>query len=344
MKGLHKALLGLCALLVVLALHHVMTRADSVAVVAVTAAPVVAVTAAPVAPSCANAAKCLYVTRALECQPDAVRGATFLGALFCDPGWTGNCCHEAAAKQYAISESSDMGYYSTDAGVARVPKARWRRAQNAEHGVWDGNSGSGDRIEDHLAGFKEYEAISGNLGDIAEVGCGPWTQLGALLDKRKDHVSLKSITLLDPGIEGYLKDVPTVAYKDKKLRGHDVTLLSVGAEALSQTNAFDTVVFINMLEHVEDAFQVLTNTHRALRVGGLLIFAERWWDHYKFETPVSSDGKDGQADHLLHPIRVKRLVLEHFLSHFETLYRVDNHVSFTKYGGRGCYFIGRKIK
>ena len=82
---------------------------------------------------------------------------------------------------------------------------------------------------------------------------------------------------------------------------------------------------------MQDAFHYLTNLYTALRPGGLLIFHERYYEDHL----VSKGDR-------YHPIRIKRVVLDHFLSGFDILF---NNCSAT-YGGRGedkgYYVIGRK--
>jgi len=74
---------------------------------------------------------------------------------------------------------------------------------------------------------------------------------------------------------------------------------------------YDTILNINVIEHVHDAFLFLSNIYESLRPGGLLIFHERWHENVDYAkcTPF--------GDFHLHPIRVKKAVLDHFLSHFE---------------------------
>ena len=40
----------------------------------------------------------------------------------------------------------------------------------------------------------------------------------------------------------------------------------------------DTLMIVNVLEHVNNAIAILRNVYNALRPGGLLIFSDRWWD------------------------------------------------------------------
>lgn len=114
------------------------------------------------------------------------------------------------------------------------------------------------------------------LGKVLEIGCGPWTQLGFMLDQRSDWI-VDSITLWEPGADKYMKNVATCAYKDGKLRGRPVEVVSKGAEHINASAVYDTVVMINVLEHVQNMYQLLNKLHQALKPGGVLIFNDRWW-------------------------------------------------------------------
>lgn len=206
-----------------------------------------------------------------------------------------------------------------------------------------GQTHQDDRSADHLAGFDNYQQLPPYLGHVLEVGCGPWTQLGFLLDQRRNWI-VDNITLWEPGADAYVRDVATCAYKDGNLRGRPVNIVSKGAEAIVDVEKFDTIVIINVLEHVQDMYAVLGRIYAALKPGGILIFADRWWDAYDFQTKVGPGGPDNShLDRLYHPIRCSRKVFEHFLSKFASLHKAVDHVSMTKYKGRGVYFIGMKL-
>ncbi len=106
-------------------------------------------------------------------------------------------------------------------------------------------------------------------------------------------------------------------------------------------HVFDSLMMINVLEHIENLFIVLQNIYNALVPGGILIFNDRWWDAYNHNIPVSKDTQEG-LDHIYHPIRCHRNVFDHFLSKFEIIFQSVDPLSITKYNGHGIYFIGRK--
>eukprot|EP00775_Hariotina_reticulata_P012241 gene12241-12379_t len=239
--------------------------------------------------------------------------------------------------------TSDLCFYSRQNGVCKVSHERWQRAQEAEGSLWRTSGGSGDRVHDHMEGFSQYEAVPEYLGHLLEVGCGPWTQLGAILDLPNRTWIVDSITLWEPGAQDYMANVANCAYKDSKLRGRPVSIMPLGAELINATEAYDTILMINVLEHVQNSYTILENVHRALKPGGLLIFNDRWWDHYNWKTQVNASSYEG-LDHLYHPIKCNRIVHAHFLSHFVPYHQSVNPVAVTKYGPKhkGVYFIGVK--
>jgi SAM-dependent methyltransferase len=97
--------------------------------------------------------------------------------------------------------------------------------------------------------------------------------------------------------------------------------MSVGGEAIPESHSgmYDTLIAINVIEHVQNAFEFLTQIYTALKPGGLLIFHDRYY--------LNSHIMDGD---LWHPVRIKRRVLDHFLAGFQILY---NNCSAT-YGNR----------
>lgn len=176
------------------------------------------------------------------------------------------------------------------------------------------------------------------MGNYIEVGSGPFTQTQFIIDR-----NFKSISLLDPGIEGYLKDVPGCSYKNGRLSGKKVRLLKYGAEKLIDDKLFgtyDTLLSINVIDHVWDAYQFLTNLHNALKPGGILIFHDRY-----SSTPISLDTALGPGN-LFHPIRVSRKIYDRFFEQFKELYMYDGQTEVQRkrgHGEVGYYFIGRKL-
>ena len=150
------------------------------------------------------------------------------------------------------------------------------------------------------------------------------------------------ISLLDPGIDAYLTDVPGCSYKNGTLMGKKIRMLNYGAEKLVNDEyfgKFDTLLSINVIDHVWDAYQFLTNLYEALKPGGILIFHDRY-----SSTPLSLNPALGHGN-LYHPIRVSRKVYDRFFERFDEIYMYDGQTEIQRangYGEVGYYFIGRK--
>lgn len=272
-----------------------------------------------------------------------IHGHKLLGACFCRPGFYGSSCDLRRQNQPSCTIDSDLCYHHPQFGVCAISNERWLSAQKAELALWKGSgSSTDDRADDHLQGFANYGAVPPYLGQVLEIGCGPWTQSTFMIERLRPHVVIDGITLWEPNALEYMKQVPTCAYKSGRLVGLKTTIVAKGAEELDRRHEFDTIVLINVLEHVRDVYKILQAVWDALKPGGTLIFNDKWWDHYNASTPVGKESNEA-LDHLYHPIRCHRKVYEHFLSQFVLLYRLDNPSSITKYGDlRGTYFIGMK--
>ncbi len=216
----------------------------------------------------------------------------------------------------AIRVESDAHYYDPVYGVVRVPLARWRKAQGYESRGWlhcwaDQND---DRSGVHAEIFNDYASLKGDLGSVCEVGCGPFTQLKRIIQGR----AASRVTLLDPLLNSYRR-LPHCSYKDGKFLGFQpTTLRNEMAEALTDFAAFDTLICINVLEHVMDAPRVLENLKRSVKAGGTVVFGERAFD--EFDPHHSFD--------MGHPIHLKRPLLDAFRKNFQVLFE------------NGSYFIG----
>lgn len=228
-------------------------------------------------------------------------------------------------------------------GVAAVPISLWRAAQDAETQLWKSLGAPAlspnDRAAEHWRGFGNFACIrNASLGRAIEVGAGPWTQIKGILHVRQE-LSVSELTVFEPGADSYMRDVPSCSYRTGRLERFDsrgahafpVVVQSHGGELLVGGGHYDSLVSINVLEHVQDAFRYLTALVDALRPGGLLIFHERYY----------TDTEVLRGD-LWHPVRIKRVVLDAFLSRFDILFNNCD----ADYGGRlnetGYYVIALK--
>merc|ERR1711871_996811 len=111
-----------------------------------------------------------------------------------------------------------------------------------------------------------------------------------------------------------------------------------GEKLLKHKKRYDTLVSINVLEHVENALDYLMGLFNVLKEGGILVFHERY-----YRTPEEGDLVLGR--NLYHPIRVSKRILDLFLSKFEILFENKS----PNFGGRkakemGYYIVARKMK
>lgn len=120
-------------------------------------------------------------------------------------------------------------------------------------------------------------------GNYIEVGSGPYTQTQFIINK-----NFEKITLLDPGASEYVLKSKNCPYKHGLLYGKKVRILPITAEELNNDELFgqyDTLMSINVIEHVYDAFKFLDNLYNALKPGGIIIFHDRY-----YKTPPDGDG------------------------------------------------------
>lgn len=217
------------------------------------------------------------------------------------------------------------------------------QGSDAEFAVWKGLSYSapGDRSGEHLQGFGYFSFFANDthwLGKTLEVGAGPYTQTKAVL--QFTHMQVESITLAEPNIYRYVS-LDNCPYKDGSLLGYPTILVSARVEDLAFVHTFDTVIHMNVLEHVNDAFEYLTKMYMALKPGGMLIFHERW--HTNAEAGVLGDPQGSGFQ--LHPVRVRKPVLDHLLSLFDPLYNTTEPTTLMRQrsmGEEAYYFVGIK--
>jgi len=238
------------------------------------------------------------------------------------PLWIGSPTdvrQDDAARQ-ALADTNDIAHYDQDTGITKVPHERWLQAQDFEATgwlrCWTGEHD--DRNHEHAALFDGYRALGEDLGDVLEVGCGPFTQLQTII-RPGNQRHIKTVTLLDPLLSRYLSH-PHCFYRSCQFLDLPTTFLPIQAETLQDREVYDTVISINVLEHVQDAQQVLDNIWQALRPGGTIVLGERAWDRYDPQELYDAG----------HPIRVTTRFLHAFRDRFRVQFK------------NGTYFIGVK--
>ena len=270
-------------------------------------------------------------------------GTCLIGNCFCWPGYEGNDCESIGNKSSTTlcdGDSNDKCFIHPVYGIGEVSLKRWTRAASQENDFWVIHVQHEDRWGDHLAGFDNYKLLPNDLGDMVELGCGPFTQTLSILRRTDKNVNIRKLTLWDPNAKDYMKRVKHCTYKSGTLEGFSqiptVIVTAPSENMRSYTNEFDTILMINVLEHVQNAYQILQNIYNSLRPGGILIFGERWWDQLYTTENYHTD--------TLHPIRIRYYVWKWFTDHFDKIYDARNHQSYLKHGHNGSYFIGRKRK
>lgn len=120
---------------------------------------------------------------------------------------------------------------------------------------------------------------------------------------------------------------------------HDFPLVinSAGGELLDvegTSSGYDTVISINVVEHVQDAFAYLTGLYSSIRKGGILIMHERYYN---------SDQEITNGDSF-HPVRVKQRVFDMLLdeSRFSIVFNNCTASYNGRQGERGYYVIAVK--
>ena len=260
-------------------------------------------------------------------------------------------CHPAGNSMgLPLSYCAYLCYSHPLTGVTVIPFSIWKTAQVAESRAWKGNSGNSDRSDEHKEGFQGYHILNGlYLGDVIEVGAGPWTQTRAILDSFEIENTVRSFTIHEPSAHFYKQNTPSCAYKSGRLEkmnkngfySFPVTVFGEKGESLTDRQTqYDTLVAINVIEHVQNAYEYLKGLHKTLKPGGLLIFHERF-----FDDPVSGDKVLGR--NLYHPIRITKFVLDVFLDQFDVLMKNENPTTGMiqrKAFEHGYYVIARKKK
>lgn len=261
-------------------------------------------------------------------------GSMLFQKCFCFVGYDGTTCSkEWDSPPPPCSAYDDRCYYHPAYGVAKVGAERWAVAQKAGNSTW-AQQISSDRNEEHAEVFGQYSSLleqDVSLGDVIEFGSGPFTQSLTIFDKTQ--LIPDSVTLLEPLAEIYMKTVTACRYRNGSLGRHPTKILPLTIEKYFPNKKYDTIVAINFIEHVQDAFLAYQKIIDSLKEGGILIFHQRFWpDHMGTET------KNGR-EFDLHPIRLSSRFGHWFATEFEIFFEREQA---ERWGNMGHYWIGRK--
>lgn len=261
------------------------------------------------------------------------QGVLLFGKCFCDVGWQGsNCSVEWDEPAPECGRYNDKCFFHPEYGVAKVSYDRWKQAQKAENATW-AQQRTSDRNYEHAENFEQYSALSqlGYLGDVIEYGCGPFTQSLTIFETT--GLKPSTITLVDPLASIYMETVRACRYKNGSLGGYSTEIKPVSVEDFEVEKQYDTVISLNFIEHVKDAFQAYNKVFQSLKVGGIMIFHERFWPHFDGIEKVNPREFD------LHPIRLTDAFGHWLATEFDLLFE---HEQNEKWGNIGYYWIGRK--
>lgn len=156
--------------------------------------------------------------------------------------------------------------------------------------------------------FDDYRCLPDHLGDYIELGCGPYTNTRLILEER----TAGTVVCSDPLADEYLK------FGSRWLaRAYGRGLVEVDTHPIEECpfpeRSFDTVVLINVLDHVRDARLCMEITAGLLRPGGYLIFGQDVADPDSIGAPEYEWFEEG------HPIRPTADDVGEWLQQFEAV-------------------------
>lgn len=215
-----------------------------------------------------------------------------------------------------LRENNDSRFQNSDGSITHVDTNRWEQAQQYERDTWMTHNpdATDDRNMTHSDAFGGYKALPKFLGDVIELGCGPFTNMRFILQDR----SFGKVVLVDPLIDQYLKHNNCI-YRPGTWLGDTAQTVNSAIEDYETDQTFDVVVMINVIHHCKDADAVLAKIRSLLNPGGYLVF---------HEPPREIDPLTHYD--MGHPLSPTAAYLEAFIGKFAPIYR------------EGWYFIGRK--
>jgi SAM-dependent methyltransferase len=173
--------------------------------------------------------------------------------------------------------------------------ARWHRAWGDDWNHWWADQ------------FEDYAFLPADLGDYIEVGCGPYTNTRVILSRR----TARRVVCSDPLVETYL------SFRDRWLAAaHRAGRVETDAHAIEElpfeAESFDTLVMINVLDHVQHADRCLEVVTELVRPGGTLILGQDL---------SNADDVRRHPEDVWHPIRLALEDVERHLGDFEPILR-----------------------
>jgi len=256
----------------------------------------------------------------VTCSPQdcGAHGTCLVNRCICvDPKYTGERCDQPNPNHNARSIACFKGNDDRCMNIPKygrlktISKDRTEVSRKCEVSWWETSKGIPVRNEQQLVAFDGFQALPGDLGDVLELGAGPFTKIRLILEQQQRLV--KSITLVDPLLDEYLSNTNiTTSFDNKELCVKSdcipVKLHSTTAEAfdvMPGSRRYDTVILVNTLEHTENAVQILHNIYALLKPGSILVFGEEFVTSFQLQI----------ADPC-HPIRIQRQLFDEYLELF----------------------------
>jgi len=247
-------------------------------------------------------------------------GACLVDECLCHAQWEGPTCQVKKRAQFACSEEEpvDDRCMNMANGWGRLKIVSPRRhevAAKCEKRFWE-HTHVPMRNKAQVKNFQQFEMLPKDLGNVLELGAGPYTKTRLILESGLIPRSVQSVTLEDPMLLEYIEDGKVVTSynhthfcvpeSESSLGGCvAVNLLNVGAEVPFKKEAYDTIVMMNVIEHCADAFVIFSNIYHALKPGGLLVFSD------------SINGRDlSSFSDTCHPIQINMEFYEHYFTKY----------------------------
>lgn len=241
---------------------------------------------------------------------------------------------EGSLAEEKLNGINDLKFLNIkEGGVHEVNEERWLSAQKYEKKTWMENNLSehDDRNNEHIDRFNQLFYLKDKLNNskVIELGCGPFTNIRLMTD----ILNVSEITLLDPLIDEYVNH-PNCIYKNKTINGIPINIINSPIESFDTDELFDVVIIINVLEHCYNVDMIFEKIFKILKVGGILIFSDVYFDDVK--TILYNIYDAG------HPIKVSKGKIESFIKRFETIFDKRFHKLYSQDWRNDLYFVGKK--
>ena len=238
-----------------------------------------------------------------------------------------------------------------------VSEQRWKQAQEWEAAFWRSQNPAptqtlaarAKRLVKRLLGrmkaapgddwnhwwaerFENYRALPSRIESAIELGCGPYTNLRLILPGRE----VRRVVCSDPLVKEYLKFEERwlgQAWRRGAVEVDDHPI----EECPFESDSFDLVVMINVLDHVRDALECLRQAARITRPGGWIVVGQ----DLSTAEDIARTGED-----VGHPIRIDDATMDaELLTKFEAVQRrvMSREEGRNPEAHYGTYlFVGRK--